>query len=127
MTEWKPYTGSHEQIEEINNAKDVLFKYKEGRTTLRGNRKLDTYDNDYLSEFLICNPHPLADMICQQARTGQPVWIKFSYEYVGTLYHYMQIYGDKLTRISEDFVIVITTKPNWNIPGAQYRFTPFVD
>ena len=22
------------------------------------------------------NPHPLADMICQQARTGQPVWYK---------------------------------------------------
>jgi len=22
------------------------------------------------------NPHPLADMICQWARTGQPVWFK---------------------------------------------------
>ena len=80
MSEWKDYTGSKEQIAEIKNNKNGYIV-----------RNLNPYDAFILSsriryafelwgdsmvnfEYLICNPHPLADMICQQARTGQPVW-----------------------------------------------------
>ena len=33
-----------------------------------------TYNNTV--EYLICDPHPSADMICKWARTGQPVWYR---------------------------------------------------
>ena len=75
MSKWTIYTGSDEQIKELNSAigsrnSGVLLKLKDGTQKVVTSH-LYAYD---FSEYLICNPHPLADMICQQARTGQPVW-----------------------------------------------------
>lgn len=86
MAEWKKYTGSYEQIEEMWNCSSGFI--------VRGNFVDDPEQNfnstQYLSrqyliddlqslavkQYLICDQHPLADMICQQARTGQPVYWK---------------------------------------------------
>ena len=94
MTEWKKYNGSLEQIEEIKNAKDGFLcrnadRIISGVLVIIGNSVaikhnvfvLCHLDNlrDYLfsektDSYFICNPHPLADMICRHVRTGQPVY-----------------------------------------------------
>ena len=122
MSEWKKYTGTDEQIGEMRDAYHgfiYLDKYQvEGsimcfadffdKAHLRGH--LETWE---VTHYLICNPHPLADMIERQCRTGQPVWIKTFIEmpYAG------------LPTLDEQ--IQVTTSPNWNIPGAEYSFTSF--
>jgi len=115
MAQWEKYTGSDEQIAEIKNNKNGYIV-----------RNLNPYDAFILSsriryafelwgdsvvnfEYLICNPHPLADMICQQARTGQPVWLRKLFE----------------CGIEKEWQMFVTTTPNWNIPGAEYSFTEF--
>lgn len=99
---WEIYTGSDEQIDEINEADDYITRLDKNRHT----------------EYLICKPHPLADMICQQAQTGQPVWIKVE-PGVGV---YLQPSRYKTT---ESRGVFVTNKPDWFMPGAEYRFTPF--
>jgi hypothetical protein len=56
----------------------------------------------------LCQPHPYADLIKIWADTGCPVWVKE---------------GKELARP----FIYETSKPDWNIPGAEYRLTPFED
>lgn len=123
IPEWKEYTGSDEQIAEmlttekgfIVDSQQSIFK---DSTIL----KMPVYEThvtwlkellaDYnVKQYLICNPHPLADMICQQARTGQPVWVR-------TLWN-ESVYGYRYLTFPP------TTTPNWHIPNAEYSFTPF--
>lgn len=59
--------------------------------------------------YLICEPHPYADMIKRWADTGQPVWIRRNRWDAGISIR----------------VIEVTTTPDWNITGAEYSFTPF--
>ncbi len=109
QTNWTEYTGSDEQIAEISSCKNgIVFKYEGGREII--NYQFDESTNFILplpTHYLICNPHPLADMICKQAKTGQPVWIK------------QKCNGNLL-----DYALG-TTAPDWNIPNAEYSFTPF--
>ncbi|AEJ02160.1 hypothetical protein Nit79A3_2388 [Nitrosomonas sp. Is79A3] len=80
-TEWKGYTGSDDQIAEMRSG--FIFRDVNGEQCNLVKRGCDFVSDghlrNYLStceckEILICNPHQLSDMICQQARTGQPVW-----------------------------------------------------
>ena len=112
MTEWKKYTGSDEQIAEMNAAirnsnNGILISLRDKNTKIIYSG-LYSYKFD---KYLICNRHPLADMICQQARTGQPVWVKVTVNFddYGLAYSYHEP----------------TSQPDWNIPGAEYSFTPF--
>lgn len=81
MSEWKEYTGSDEQIVEISNAEHGwVVRWKDGCESHQ------YYSSDSIefakeqcgefTHYLICNPHPLADMIIRQAQTGQPVWYR---------------------------------------------------
>jgi len=112
-TNWIPYDGSDEQIAEIQQSNGFVIR-REGRLDspiLKSghdglyNGAERFYLSDEITHYLICNPHPLADMISRQAYTGQPVWIKVK--------HYAE------------HPVVMSTKPNWNIPNAEYSFTPF--
>ena len=106
MIEWKEYTGSDEQIAEITNSRvEIFLKYTNGVGRFKSSLFVGDWQHPLLTHYLICNPHQLADMICQQARTGQPVWVK----------KYSNSFG------------YITTEPDWNIPNAEYSFTPFDD
>jgi len=74
--EWKKYDGSDEQIVELNNCKNGLLA-----KNYLGYIWPDIYEHfDFApigaTHYLICDPHPYADMICQWARTGQPVYAK---------------------------------------------------
>ena len=86
MTEWIEYTGSDAQIEEILTAKhgfivdsqvSIFHKPLPGNYKGLGAEYLRGHFSEYgVTAYLLCNPHPLADMICQWARTGQPVWYR---------------------------------------------------
>lgn len=73
---WVKYDGSDEQIAEIkSNTHGYIVRDDLG---MLSNRVRVSFDLEGISilpfEYLICSPHPHADMICQWARTGQPVW-----------------------------------------------------
>lgn len=122
MSEWKKYEGTDEQIAEMLTAEHgfiYLDKYQaEGsimhfadffdKTHLRNH--LETWE---VTHYLICNPHPLADMIERWARTGQPVLIK---TFVEMSYAGLPILDER---------IQVTNKPDWNIPSAEYSFWLF--
>lgn len=129
MSEWKKYEGTDEQIAEMLNAKHgfiYLDKYQaEGsimhfadffdKTHLRNH--LETWE---VTHYLICNPHPLADMIERQARTGQPVFIRCA--------DHISIAGKNATLLNviENGIMTFKTCwPDWNIPFAEYSFEPF--
>ena len=121
VPEWIEYTGSDEQIEEINASEYFLLKRKDGEISfiLHPPFEPNEMDSETTAEYLICQPHPYADMICQWARTGQPVWVRSN----------NLCYEDNNSNVWERFGLYVTstTKPNWNIPGAEYSLTPFED
>jgi len=135
MTEWKEYTGSDEQIAEMINAKhgfvcrnnetdSGILSIKYGQlfsdqseypilnAMWKGSLKL-FIDTNNTTHYLICDPHPYADMICRWARTGQPVWVK---TFIDGSYAGLPI---------KDASIYVTNTPDWNIPNAEYSFTTF--
>lgn len=104
--QWIKYDGSDKQIAELCKADKefgfmVLWKNGDYSGVIKND--WSGFDKD-IDKYLICEPHPYADMIGQWARTGQPVWVK-----------------DK----SHKFCQSVTNTPDWNIPGAEYSFTPF--
>lgn len=132
MTEWKKYTGAPEQIAEIISAakqNGFMARDKTGaRLFIDTHYRFLCFDSatdreiiesalSPFDEYLLCKPHPLADMICQWARTGQPVWIKVVN--FRDLLHMV----DSVNEIKDK--VLKTTKPDWNIPGAEYSFTAF--
>lgn len=119
QTKWKDYIGSDEQIAEIVNCEtDVLCKYQNGSERLKSQMFVGDWNHKYLTHYLICNPHPLADMIIRQAQTGQPVYVRIS--------KYCIKAGEVDTWLHKDIPdLYITTIPDWNILGAEYSFIPF--
>lgn len=124
--EWKKYTGSDEQIAEIrsnehgymlmNNAGHIseISCNLETNGLRSGEDRRLMFNCSEVSHYLICEPHPYADMICQWARTGQPVWVRYA-----KVCHFGQ------TSEYEICNQIATLTPDWNIPGAEYSFTPF--
>ena len=87
MTEWIEYTGSDEQIEEIVNAEHGFIV--ESQHSIFNTPPIDLhlggFDGGFIRDkfaltsikyYLLCEPHPLSAMICQWAKTGQPVWYR---------------------------------------------------
>lgn len=147
MSEWKEYTGAPEQIDEmINAAHGFICKNEEtesGILTIKYGQLFSSMshypilnamwdgslkrfiDNNNTTNYLTCNPHPLADMICQQARTGQPVWVRVKGTVSKEHWRCSQIWTVKTTAGEGLYSYSQPTEPNWNIPGAEYSFTPF--
>lgn len=106
--EWIKYDGSEKQIEEINNAP---HGYRS-----RLNKKGET-------EYLICKQHPYADLIDIWRLSGCPVYVRITeYEL-----HKHGCREYQVTYTSNGDTVLVTCKPDWNIPGAEYRLTPFED
>lgn len=118
MAEWIEYTGSDEQIEEIINCKtDVLCRYVNGLHRLKSEMFLGDWKQRTLTHYLICQPHPYADEIKIWADTGCEVYV---------CEHHNNYY-EGILESTDCFYHSPTNKPNWNIPGAEYRLTPFED
>lgn len=115
---WVKYDGSDDQIVEIakaNNGWIVRLIDDTESTIHKGDIESEYYYHDTeVKAYLICEPHPYADMICQWARTGQPVWVRYA-----KVCHFGQ------TSEYEICNQIATPTPDWNIPGAEYSFTPF--
>ena len=123
MSEWIEYTGSDKQIEEIRNAEHGFIVSKDGQESrwfCHGYTA--AYVEKHLSAFthyLVCNPHPLANMIKRWADTGQPVWIRLNKPYSIRISDYENHPTTKLM-VDSGGVYLISTAPDWNIPGAEY-------
>ena len=119
MAEWIEYTGSDEQIEELVSAKTIVRVRYANRQEVNWSCTLfrsESNARDILQDaiaYLICQPHPYADEIKIWADTGCPVWIRTSW------------FDNELRETRHK--VYETNTPNWNIPGAEYRLTPFED
>lgn len=118
-TEWKEYNGSKEQIAEMESAQYgvLLSSNPQEIVDVSDMISLESYLSVHeVTHYLICNPHPLADMICQQARTGQPVWVRIRCSLTSS------------ARIEDCREWWLnnppTTAPDWNLK-AEYSFIPF--
>jgi len=107
MTEWEKYTGSDEQIAEID--RPFIFKDINGVECNLIKRPCDFISSEHLknyldncqaAEILVIQHDPLREM------TGQPVWARARYE-------------------SSYIYYSATTRPDWNIPNAEYSFASF--
>lgn len=116
MAEWKEYTGAPEQIKEIANPKNYLIVDSEYSIFCSPTKvPIDIndewvklyFEKSKVKFYLICTPHPYEEMICQWARSRQPVYIRY------------------INEECDELVMQETTKPDWNITGAEYSFTPF--
>lgn len=154
MTEWKEYTGSDGQIAEMRQSEHGFVARNTSSVSsimsiklnqlfisgqknpylpeLFGNKVSEFLNYNNTTHYLICDPHPLEDMICQQARTGQPVYvlepILVSNPTADTDFSIHETYSKKgkfFIRKDGYWLSYDTDKPNWYIPGAQYRLTPF--
>ncbi len=133
--QWVKYDGSDEQIAEIRqsihgfiarntSSLSSIMSVKLNQLFISGQKnpylpelfgnKVSVFLNyNNTTHYLICNPHPYADMIRQWAKTGQPVWVK---TFIDGSYTGLPI---------KDSSIYVTNTPDWNIPGAEYSFEPF--
>ena len=116
--QWIEFTGSDEQIAEMKSSEHgyVLRRPLVDSPIRKG--YVDSRDLRETTHYLICNPHPLREMIKRQADTGQEVWVKVQ-PGVGV---YIPPSRYLTTNVRGVFV---TTTPDWNIPNAEYSFTPF--
>ena len=124
--EWIEYTGSDEQNRDILGIKtDVLFRYSNGVHRLRSSMFTGDWKHRTLTQYLICQPHPYADLIKIWADTGCPVWVRPQKPYEFKISDYL---NHPTTRLMVDGkgVYLIATVPDWSIPG-EYSLTPFED
>lgn len=75
--EWIKYDGSDGQNREILGSKmDVLCRYANGVHRLKSTMFTGDWRHKTLTNYLICQPHPYADLIKIWADTGCPVYAK---------------------------------------------------
>lgn len=132
MSEWQTFTGAPEQFLALSGARHgVIVKGMIEPVPMADLQELTAYFRKHGTfEFLICSSHPLADMICQQARTGQEVWvlepIVVSNPKPDIDFSIHETYSNKgqvVVRKDGYWLEYTTDTPNWYIPGAQYSFT----
>lgn len=126
MSDWKEHTGSYEQIAEMQNAPhgwivEYIDTDEPVCTAISQVCFLAPQDTEVIQKYLICNPHPYADMARQQLLTGHPVWVKMK----SSTYWAIAMRGFDL--IYQDHVVSVikSTTPDWNIPGAEYSLSEF--
>lgn len=103
MAEWIEYTGSDEQIAEIG-----MSLYANGFMARNESGIESNVVCSDTTHYWIIPDDPLREMKIRWAQTGQPVWWRFS-------------------DTSFEPGVRCTTSPDWNIPNAEYSFTPFED
>ena len=131
MSEWQTFTGAPEQFLALSEARyGVIVKGMTESVPMADLQELTAYFRKHGTfEFLICKPNPLEDMICQQARTGQEVWVlepvvfadDISVRVIVELMHRENV-GTAITE-NGIFCQYSTHTPYWHIPGTQYSFT----
>lgn len=102
MAEWKKFTGSDEQVAEMDNAEyGWIVRFQNGGESSILTDTPHRYRIGNATEYLICDPHPHAAMINRWVETRQPVYRFDDY--------------DNEWQLIED--------PKWN-PDLRYSFGP---
>ena len=104
MAKWVKYTGSDEQLEEIQKSKHGVMT--EDFIVIDGSAPI----HDLLcigDEYLICQQHPYADEIDIWRMSCCPVWYRFK----GAVFD----------------PGIETEKPDWSNDELEFRLTPFGD
>lgn len=120
MSKWTEYTGSDEQIAELLQAKRFVVdsEYSTFNDPSTLNMPVtETYiiwlreilEKGKVAAYWIIPDDPLREMKVRQAQTGQPVWHK------------------RKDGLTNKLIVICTTNPDWNLPKAEYSFTPFED
>ena len=134
MNEWKEYTGTPEQIAEIiGSAEGFIWMdstgYEPSDRYILSSYKIDDA-RDILNDRAIVSywiiPYdPLREMKIRWAQTGQQVWIKLPAYMISGFEEYWN--DTREYKIDMDCYppVITTTSPDWNIPNAEYSFTPF--
>lgn len=126
---WQEYDGSDPQIAELRNAQygfiaknmniasgilkvryNQLFLNDDKRpiiTELFGDTLKRFLDHDNTTHYWVIPADPLREMKIRWSQTGQPVWVRKWHDL--------------------GYIRSVTTSPNWNIPNAEYSFTPWED
>lgn len=125
--EWVTYTGSDEQIAELKSARNGWIwgnnrKDEGSESEQYGFPSFFVQEN--MTRYWIIPEDPLREMKVRWAMTGQPAYIRVPISDKG--------WSDK--NLSYTFIkekhgnwYYVTTTPDWNIPNAEYSFTPFED
>ena len=114
MSEWIEYTGSDEQLLEIMHAPRG-YKYRNNKGYESGIliacgsliNLCNELQDDSVTHYLICQPHPYADLIKIWADTGCPVYAKH-----------------KATGQTDE---VCGPRVDWNHEEWEFSLTPFED
>lgn len=108
MAEWIEYTGSDEQIAEMESCEHgFIVKFPTGHESLVYTSHNQCYGKSIDSYWLI-PADPLREMKIRWAMTAQRVFVR--------IHH------------ANDVIDVFYDQsPNWNIPNAEYSFKPFED
>lgn len=124
-TKWTEYTGSDEQIAELRGAKNgYVIRYSNDKISniawndcIKNSQFVDWKNGERHcpTHYWLIPDDPLREMKIRQAQTGQPVWVRYNKDLM------VLRPGDKAWRKE----IIVTTTPDWNIPNAEYSFTPF--
>lgn len=118
MAKWIEFTGSDGQIEEIQKSEHGWMT--EDLIIIDGSAPI--YDLISIgNKYLICEPHPYADIIKIWADTGCEVYVRITS--TGTKDEFPEL-AEYIESV-EHTETYVTDKPKWNIPGAEYRLTPF--
>ena len=117
QTNWTEYTGSDEQIAEMQDCKyGFILLYKDKKQYEILTAQGDFFGNitrlhPDVTHYWIIPADPLREMKVRQAMTGQPVCVRQSYYDPVEEHHGAKVFT--------------TTTPDWNIPNANYSFSPF--
>lgn len=103
MAEWKKFTGSGEQIKEMNETEHgwIVRLINGVETNICYDRVDEVLNRMRIAEYFICEPHPHAEMIKRWADTGQPVY--------------------KISEYDNEWQLI--AKPHWH-RDTKYSFNP---
>lgn len=116
-TNWTEYAGDIEgHMQTCMNSNGFLLRFEDG-TESDIIKPYPQMFNKKITHYWIIPDDPLRDMKIRQAQTGQPVWIK-------SPSNNFKVNSREVIAIGNTYC---TTTPDWNIPNAEYSFTPFED
>ena len=126
QTTWTEYTGSDEQIYELNDTKNgYIVKYIDASSHIPCVSESNIIfgrprDWEIVTHYWIIPDDPLREMKIRQPQTGQPVWVR-SEDWTIDI---DKCGGEIVPSEDKNCMVFYTTTPDWNT-NAEYSFTPF--
>lgn len=133
MSDWISYDNTQQQIDEINKSTlshGYALRYSNGYMTCKLHTiislplddKVQGVSGHLPSHYLICDPHPIINVMYQQATLGCPVYLKSPWSL-----HNMLPTQDNYECIGTTSTMFLfkSYKPDWYLPNTTYSLNPF--